>query len=162
MRNILGISVKTKHLGFAVLYDGELVDFRVRTFYGVWTEDKRNDILRTIRKAINRFGVTAIVVKAPKPAHCSNSILNILSDIEGIAEEGKIKLTLCTISELKKWYSKNEMGNKQTLIQAIIKKYPHHRQLTQLYEKEKNNRNAYYVKIFEAIACAEMAIRTEH
>jgi len=162
MRNILGISLKTKHLGLAVLYDGELADFRVRTFYGVWTEDKRNDMLRTIRKAITRFGITAIVVKAPKPAHCSNSILDILSDIERVTEQGKIKLTLCTISELKKRYSKNETGNKQTLIQAILKKYPHNRQLHQLYEKERSNRNAYHIKVFEAIACAEMALRTEH
>lgn len=149
-------------MGTAVLYDGELVDFRVRTFYGVWTSEKRSDMLRTINKAVDRFGVTAIVVKAPKPAHCSNSILDILSDIERVAEQGKIKLTLCTISELKKRYSKNESGNKQTLIQAIIAKYPNHRQLAQLYAKEKSNRNAYHVKIFEAIACAELALGTEH
>jgi hypothetical protein len=160
MQNILGISLKTKHLGLAVLYDGELADFRVRTFYGAWTVEKRGDMLRTIRKTVDRYGIAAIVLKAPQSFHCSNSILDILRDIERLAEQSGIKLSICTIDTLTKRYSGNGRGTRRTLIEAIVAKYPDSRQLARLYEKERNNRNAYHVKIFEAIACAELALGT--
>ena len=160
MQNILGISLKVKHLGLAVLSDGELADFRVRTFYGAWNSEKRDDILRTIRKTVDRYGITTIVIKAPHPSHCSHSILDILGDIERLAEQSHIKLSICTLSMLITRYSDNTRGNKHTLIQGILAKYPHHKQLAQLYEKERINKNAYHVKIFEAIACADMALGT--
>ncbi len=161
MASILGISLKVKHLGLAVLTDGELIEFRVRTFYGVWTPEKRRDILRTIRKMDERHEVSAIVVKTPKPTHCSRRILNLMRGIEKFAKDHGIKLTLCTITELTKQYSGKERCTKQTLIQAILQKYPHHKKLAELYAKERSNRNSYHVKIFEAIACAELAQRTE-
>lgn len=161
MQNILGISLKVKHLGLAVLSDGELVDFRVRTFYGTWTDEKRHDILRAIRKEVERYGVTAIVIKAPHPSHYSNSLSDILMDIERLAEQSRVKLSICTFSMLIKPYSENGRGTRRKLIDGILAKYPHSQQLAKLYEKERKNKNAYHVKIFEAIACAELAKGTE-
>lgn len=162
MQNILGISLKVKHLGLAVLYEGELTEFRVRTFYGAWTDEKRDDILRTIKKTIGKYEVKKIVVKAPKPAHCSDAILAILRDIERYAEQSGIRITFCTMDDLTRLYSDDGRGNKRQLIQAICKTYPNNKQLALLCEKERSNKNAYHVKIFEAIACAELALRTEY
>lgn len=145
----------------AVLAHGELTEFRVRTFYGAWSEEKRSDILRTIKKAVERYEITGIVVKAPKPTHCSDSILGILQDIEQLAGERDIKLRFCTIADLTKLYSEDERSNKRQLIHAICKKYPNHKQLAELCAKESTNKNAYHVKVFEAIACAELALKAE-
>lgn len=161
MQNILGISLKVKHLGLAVLYGGELTEFRVRTFYGAWTDEKRHDILRTIKKKVARYEVTKIVVKAPKQTHCSDAILAVLRDIERLAEQSDIGIILCTMSNLIKLYSEDGSGNKRQLIHAICRRYPANKQLALLCEKERSSKNPYHVKVFEAIACAELAIRTE-
>ncbi len=161
MPNTLGISLKVKHLGLAVLADGELAEFRVRTFYGAWTDEKQNDILRTIKKTVGRYGVASIVVKAPKPSHCSDSILGILKDIERLAEQLGIRLKFCTMADLTTLYADGTRSNKRQLMHAICRKYPHNKQLAHLCEKERSNKNPYHVKVFEAIACAELAERTE-
>jgi hypothetical protein len=160
MQNILGISLKTKLLGMAIFYNGELSDYRVRTFYGVWTQKKRSDMNETIRKLIKRYGISAVSLKTPIPAHCSQSIRDIINDIRQLTEQLCVKLSICTISALKKLYGGNLRGNKQTLIQAIVCRYPHHPKLAQLYGRERSNRHAYHVKIFEAIACGDLALRT--
>jgi len=161
MQNILGISLKVKHLGLAVLYKEELIDFRVRTFYGAWTDEKRSDIQRTIKKTVARYEVRKIVVKAPKPAHCSDAILAVLRDIERIAEHSGVEIVFCTMDDLTHLYSEDGRGNKRKLIHAICRKYPANKQLAMLCEKEWSNKNAYHIKVFEAIACIELALRTE-
>ncbi|MBL7837031.1 MAG: hypothetical protein JNM67_05915 [Bacteroidetes bacterium] len=161
MQNILGISLKVKHLGLAVLYGGELTEFRVRTFYGAWTDEKRNDILRTIKKMIERYEIVKVVVKAPKPTHCSDAILAVLRDIERHTEQSKIEIAFCKMADLNKLFSEDGRGNRRQLIHAICKRYPSNKQLAILCEKERNSKNPYHVKVFEAIACAELGLGTE-
>lgn len=160
MHNTLGISLKTKLLGIAVFYNGELTDYRMRTFYGIWTRKKRSDINGTIRKIIERYGIAALSLKVPLPTHCSQSIRDIVDDIRTLTEQSGVKLSIYTISALKRQYSGDTGGDKQALIEAVVRKYPHHRKLAQLYKLERSNRNAYHVKIFEAIACGELALKT--
>jgi RNase H-fold protein (predicted Holliday junction resolvase) len=160
MQNTLGISLGTRLMGTAILYDGELNDFRVRTFYRAWNAKKRSAMIETIRKTVERYGITRIAVKTPKPAHCTQRINELVADIRALSERLHVKLCICTISCLKKQYKGNPMENKQELVQFIIRKYPNYRQLAHLSTKERSNRSAYHVKLFEAIACAEMALRT--
>lgn len=161
MQNIIGISLGSRLLGIAVIYDGLLFDFRVRTFYGKWNEKKRTNIIATIKKAIDQYGVTAIVLKTPKPTHCSISIQELVYEIRLLSEQGGIKLAVCNIACLRERYNVKERANKGVLIQSIISKYPEHTQLAKLHVRERSNRSAYHVKLFEAIACAEMELRTE-
>ena len=156
MQNIIGISLGTRLMGLAVVYDGELSDFRVRTFYGAWNTEKQKEMIDTIRQAVSRYGITKIVVKTPKPFHCSQSINDLTSEILQLAEQLKIRIIICTISMLIRHNKDNEISNKQSLIQSIIRKYPLHRRLAELHAKERKNHNPYYVKLFEAIACTEM------
>jgi RNase H-fold protein (predicted Holliday junction resolvase) len=152
MRNILGISLGSRFVGIAVLYDGELTDFRVRTFFGAWNDSKRRDMIQTITQTIKRYGIHKIVVKTPKPFHCSQSITDLTNDILQLADTLKIRVMVCTISML---------TNKETLIQSVIRKYPTHRRLADLYEKERKKHSHYYVKLFEAIVCTELAQKTD-
>lgn len=160
MRNILGVSLGTRFMGTAVIYNGELTDFRVRTFYGPWTEKKQKDILETIRKTVVRYQIAGINVKTPKPSHCSQNILAVMSDLRQLSGELGISLTTCTITALTERHTMDARGNKQTLVQAICRKYPEHRQLSSLCAKKRVHRTLNYVKMFEAIACAEQAEET--
>jgi len=158
MKTTLGVSLGTRFMGMAVVYDGELSDFRVRTFYKAWTADKQSEMIGVIQKAIVRYGITKIVVKSPKPSHCSQNIQALMHDIRQLSEQSGITLSSCTITSLKQRYMSNDRGNKQALVQAIVKKYPHHKQLAALSAKKHIHRTLNYVKMFEAIACAEIGL----
>jgi hypothetical protein len=141
----------------AVFYDGELTDSRVRTFYGKWTDKKRGDINNTVRRTVVRYRITDVSVKTPIPAYCSQNMNDLLSDIQLLSVESRIKLTVCTVARLKEHCGGN---NKLELSREIIRKYPEHQKLAALLAPKKEHRNAYHVKLFEAIACAEIELGT--
>jgi hypothetical protein len=156
MQNILGISLGTRFMGMAVMYDGELTDFRVRTFYKAWTAEKQGEMIQVLRKVVDRYGITRIVVKSPRPSHCSQNIQELLRDIQRVSAERGIQVATCTITVLKQRYMGAGRGNKQALVQAIVQKYPQHRQLAVIAGKKRSHRTLSYVKLFEAIACTEL------
>lgn len=63
-----------------------------------------------------------------------------------------LNCTFYTIKDLKHHYTDAHSG-KQVFIDSLAKEYP---ELLQAYHKEKRNRNVYYDKVFEAIACARI------
>ena len=156
MRDILGISLGTRLMGLAVVYDGELIDFRVRAFFSAWNNEKRSEMLKTIEQAVKQYGIKKIVVKTPKPSHCSHSITDLTNDIIALGEKYNIRVMVCTISMILRNQKEQDLKNKKSLIQSIVRRYPHHKQLAHLYAKERTKEVPYYVKLFEAIACTEM------
>ena len=153
MRDILGISLGTRLVGLAVVYDDELIDFRVRKFYDVWSNEKRTEVIASITQTVKRYGIKKIVVKTPKPYHCSQSITDLTDDIIALGEQHSIRVIVCTIATILR---KNKDENKQSLMQSMLRKYSEHKQLERLYAKEQKNHAPYYAKLFEAIACTEL------
>lgn len=153
----LGISLGSRLLGMALRYNGKLCHYRVRTFYGAWTEEKRLDMIATLRKTIQKYGVVCLSVKTPKASHCSRSITELMRDIRQLAQELSITLIVCTITHLTKRFCGPVRGNKQGLMQGVVARYPEHPRLAELHAKEKRNHSKYHVRIFEAIACLELA-----
>lgn len=156
MHNTLGISLGTRFLGMAVIYDGELTDYRVRTFYEPWSKDKKEAILETIRKTALKYGVTGIYVKTPGIGHYSPSIEALIRDLRGLSEAWDIRLATLGIIELKEQYRVNAKNNKEALVNQICQKYPEHRRLAALCKKKTVYRSLNYIKMFEAIVCAEI------
>lgn len=140
----------------AVSYDGELVDFRVRTFYEAWTAQKQADMIEVILNAIERYEIARIVVKSPKPAHCSENIQRLMSDIQRLTDGKGIQLATCTITALKQRYTSAGRGNKQELVEAIVRKYPEQRKLAAIGARKQAHRSLGRIKMFEAIACLEI------
>ena len=156
MRGILGISLGTRLVGLAVVYEDELIDFRVRKFADAWSNDKRVEMLRAIEQPIKQYGIKKIVVKVPKPYHCSQSINDLTDDIIALGERHNIRVIVCTISMILRKDKDTILKNKQSLIQSILYRYSNHKRLAKLYAREQRNHAPYYVKLFEAIACTEL------
>ena len=156
MRDILGISLGTRLVGLAVVRKSELVDFRVRKFYDAWSDEKRSEIIDAIERTVKKHGIKKIVVKTPKPHHCSQNISDLTNDIIALGERNKIRVIVCTIATILRKDKEKNLRNKQSLIQWIICKHPDHKQLARLYAKEQQNNAPYYIKLFEAIACTEL------
>lgn len=158
MRNVLGVSIGTRNVGIAVIKLRKLTDYRIRTFPGKWTQEKSDVITDIIQKVINRNAITHLVIKIPVPSHCSPNIQLLLKDIERKLEYQSITMYRCTIEDLKQYYGNGRPSNKHELIAAFTSKYP------ELHRRSKKGKRTYvyHSKIFEAIACAELAQGAGH
>lgn len=158
MANILGISIGTRNVGLAIIKQRELTDYRIRTFPGKWTDEKREEIWTVVEGIIKRDHIQDISIKLPPSSHLSENLNELARGIEELGKWFGIKVHRCTIQDIKLPYSDNDTCSKKVMVAALIDKYPE-------LQKQWNNSKraqAYRAKLFEAIACAELALRAGH
>lgn len=119
-------------------------------------------MIAAIRKVVEQYSLTTISLKTPKHTHCTQAINELVADIRALCEELSIKLCICTIVFLKQQFNGPERSNRQQLAVSIASRYPNFQHLANLCVKEGSNKHAYHMKLFEAIACADLALRTGH
>ncbi len=158
MSNILGVSIGTRNVGLAVIRKRKLIDHRIRTFAGKWTQNKCTAITDTMQQIIDRNSITQIVLKIPSPSHCSKNIQQLIDGIQETADRHRITVYRCTIKDLKCRYIEGKRSNKHEVIAALVSKYP---ELKCRCVKSKRT-YLYHAKLFEAIACAELAQGAGH
>src|ERR1041384_2505677 len=108
---ILGISPGTRSLGIAILKDGELLDSRIKSFPGKWSEVKQKTILGAISEYINHFGITVIALKTIHISRSAAALNQVIHGIKELSEKRKIKFCIYTIHDLKKFCLKEGRGN---------------------------------------------------
>jgi hypothetical protein len=158
MANVLGISIGTRNVGLAVIKLRKLRDHRIRTFPGKWTSSKCEHITDTVEAIIKRNKITDIALKIPNPSHCSENLEELIEGIRELAGWFNAEVHTCTIQDIKLPYAVDGKGNKQVMVAALVDKYP---QLIENLRVGKRSQ-AYNARLFEAIACAELALRAGH
>ncbi len=158
MANILGISVGTRNVGLADIRLRKLIDCRIRTFPGKWTPTKCKRILDIIDLIVITNGITDIALKIPDKGHCSEKIEALIAGITNIAADYGLGMFRSTLGDIKRYYSDEERCDKSVFAKALMKKYP---PLNGRWKSSPQSQ-AYNAKIFEAIACAELALRAGH
>jgi hypothetical protein len=150
---ILGISPGTRRIGFAVLKRGKLVHWEIRTFNAAWSNKKASHMAHTIQRYINRYNIDCIALKVNHPARTSNGLEHVVYSIIEIADKSLITLNQYSIAELNAGCSFNETPckNKSILASSILHKYP---DLIREYRRVCTDGKLYYMKVFEAAACA--------
>lgn len=148
VRAVLGISPGTKSLGVAVLQDGALVEWKVKTFKEPWSWSKRAAILRTIRELCECHDVTEIALKKPDPVRSSFELDKLVSDIRRQARRANIYVWQYSLSDL----DLEKRPTKRELSERMVARHP---KLKTAYDKERENRFDYHTKMFEAVAMAE-------
>ena len=154
---VLGISPATKRLGLALIRNGKLTDWDIRSFPGKWSQEKLDSIVRFLSRYITTNDVTAIAVKIPDELPVWTNYIQLVGTINMLFERKGIKPMYYTLSELKKHHCPKEDANKERLAACIAGKYPN---LFFEHEKERANRNSYYGQMFEAVAAARMYFET--
>ncbi len=148
---VLGISPGTRSMGIAAMKDGQLIDWKTRTFKGKWNDKKLNEIVVYIKKEMYRHNVRKVAVKLPHPVRSSLWLNDLLNEIKELVRKKNITMNIYFIDDLK--YLSGELDNKQKLAEYITSKHP---ELLGEYEREQQNKNTYYMKMFEAIAAARL------
>lgn len=149
--SVIGVSLGTRIAGIAVMKRRELLVYKVKTFKGVWSKKKQNEILKLFDKLYNHYDVKCLTVKIVSPLHSSEPVDELTSCLINRAKDSGIKVITYPLHEIKKSIGINK---KQSLSEYIAGKYI---ELRKEYEQEQNSFNTYYTRMFEAIAVAGIA-----
>lgn len=145
---ILGISPGTKYLGIALMRNGDLYEWKVKTYKGSWNEEKLQKILNHLDYLLITHVVTQVACKVPHMEKCSQALKMLIERIKGMAAEYRLPFHQYSIEELK-YNLDGDIRNKSFLADYITSLYP---ELTPILVSEKENKNPYHTKVFEAVA----------
>lgn len=149
---ILGISPGTRIIGLAVIRNGELVEWKIKTFKEMWSRDKRNAIVATINRLCEYHSVGVLVLKKIDPLRSSTRLDKLIATIQEQAKSNGIHVVQYSLADLD--YDLRT-GKKQTKDNIAAEVADRHPELKHEYQRERNNRREYHTKMFEAIAVAE-------
>jgi Holliday junction resolvasome RuvABC endonuclease subunit len=148
---VIGINPGTRYLGIAVFDGPELMDWRIKVLKGKRSEEKMQKALGIISDFMERYQPNVLAIKKLHPSRRSEGLLRLANKIKEFSRRKKIKVCQYSIKEIESIFIEGGKLTKRNLIEAIVKLYPvlHHD-----LSKERNNRNLYYFRVFEAVALA--------
>ena len=138
---ILAINPGTRYTGVAV-FVGTDRDWAVKVIKG-------KNITDCVMGDVNQDGINVISIKKLHVSRSSKALKRIADGIERFAASRKIGLREYSIDELKENILSETRGNKRLLMEEVSARYPF--QSSDL-QKESNHKNAYLVRMFEAVA----------
>jgi RNase H-fold protein (predicted Holliday junction resolvase) len=147
---VLGISLGTRALGFAVLKENKLIDWHIKSFKEAWSKHKETVILKTIEKIIKEYQVNCVAIKSLPQTKPNRNINRLLRKLEIAILKKSFSVHEYSIDRLK-LLQQVPGKSKLALMHHVVLQYP---SLKYLYHKELNNRNPYHLKIFEAVLAA--------
>ena len=148
---IIGLNPGTRYLGIAVLDGSELMDWRIKVLEGKWSEEKLKKTTEILSELFNQYEPNALAIKKLHPSRRTENLLRLSDKIKNFARLKKLKVYQYSIKEIESFFIEDEKLNKQNLIDTIANLYPilHHD-----LSKERSQKNAYYIRAFEAVALA--------
>lgn len=145
---ILGISPGTRYVGIAILRNGELFSWKIKSYKGVYDPVKVDRTLEYIENLIIMQVINSIACKIPHSKRTSPVLDKIIQRIREMSAQYKVDCKIYTIEDLKSLF-KMKFSNKYMLAEYVAKKFP---QLTEALIRERKNKNRYHIRTFEAIA----------
>ena len=149
----LGISPGTRTMGLAVIRDGELIEWRVKTFKGIWSKEKLKYILRAIEKMCDYYRVTAVAMKKVDPLRSSKQLDVLTNNLIAHAKKKHLRIATYSLPELMKVTGRKQKNTHNAIAECVVEIYPG---LRREYIKERNMEREYYSKMFEAVLSARM------
>lgn len=145
---ILGISPGTRCVGLALLKNGELSKWQVKTYKGSTTPEKLHATLEHIEEIIAAHLVQCVACKVPHPGRSSQQLEEIIKQVKEIAAKYAIECKIYSIEDLRSFF-KMKFENKYMLAENVTAAFP---QLAPLLLRERRNKHRYHIRTFEAIA----------
>ncbi len=156
MAGVLGISPGTRTLGVVIIdHKNHIVKGKIKTFNGKWSETKQQRITAYLSKIVATYRITTIAIKIIHTSRCSPQLNSLQKAIKAHCRQHHIKLHRYTTHELLCHVGAEKSISKDIIMDYLVEKYP---QLLREFTKEKRNQNPYYIKLFEAIAVADMSV----
>lgn len=146
---ILSVIPGTRYLGIAVFYDTDLRDWRIKEVREKGIKNKIKKAKRLFSGFIERYRPQVLAIKKLDPIRSSPHLNKLAREIRGLARRKGLKVFQYRLSEIKAAIAPSEKINKRKLAETVVFQYS---ELLPDLEKEKKNRNTYYLREFEAVA----------
>ncbi len=148
-KNILSVVPHTRYLGISILVDTDLREWAIKSIKGFSFKSTKIRAQAIITRYINEFDVEVLVLKKPDPQRSSKNLKNLVRAIQNISRKKNIHTITYSLNEIKQALITQKRKNKSNLLYEVTSHYPF---LRGQFEKEKNQRNKYYTRMFESIA----------
>ena len=146
---ILGINPGARYLGLAVFRGSELRDWRIKVTKGRWSNEKYRKIMEILSGFVEQYSPDVFAIKRLNPSRSSVGLDRLVRKIIALSEKKGIRVYQYGIKELETFFDSAGRSNKKKMAEIIVSEYP------VLYcelAKERNNRNPYHLRVFEAVA----------
>ncbi len=146
---ILAVNPGSIYVGIAVFHGLELVDWGVRSIREKSVQDKAERLKRIMAEMMERDGINCFAIKRIHPARSSENLQAITRSMKEWARKEGMEVHEHSIKEIESSLLSSERRNKQVLMEEGAVRYSF---LYPELEKERQNRNPYLVRMFEAVA----------
>jgi len=154
IQTTLGISLGTRTIGFAVLQEQKLYDWGIKSFKEKWSNQKLRKIIKALECIIEENEVNHISIKVPKEYETYHSLQILHRALCKNFVDQAISVYTSSLNSIKLWYSIENRSPKSSLEKYIAIHYPVLSSRSDL----SNDGKKYYMKIYEALAAAEMSL----
>jgi Holliday junction resolvasome RuvABC endonuclease subunit len=148
---IIGINPGTRYLGIAVFDGPELMDWRIKVLKGKWSKEKMKKAIEIISEFIERYETAVLAIKKVHPSRRSRNLAQLVAKIKEFSRRKGSRVFQYSIKDVEEFFIEEDKLNKKNLAEAIVLENP---ALFHELQKEKANKNPYYVRVFEAVALA--------
>jgi hypothetical protein len=100
---------------------------------------------------IVRYQISFVVVKIPKASHFTLAVKQLLTALEAYVQKQGCMISYTTIEDIKR--KEPSIKNKEQLREFVVNTYP---ELLRIKRKDINNKQPYYMKLFEATMVAHI------
>lgn len=146
---IIGLNPGSKYLGIAVFQGSDLRDWGIKVIKGKWSKAKVDKIRKILSIFIEQYELTALAIKQLHPSRGSPELRRLVTGIRKLFRRKGLKVYQYSLKELENWFSPEEKINKKEMAEMVALDYPF---LFKELEKEKRNKNPYFIRMFEAVA----------
>jgi len=146
---IIGINPGTRYLGIAVFQGPELMDWRMKVLKGKWSKEKMKRAVDVISEFIDRYEPGVLAIKKLHPSRRSRNLAQLAARIKEFSRRKGLRVFQYSIKDVEEFFIREDKLNKKNLAEAIVLENP---ALFHELQKEKSHKNAYHVRVFEAVA----------
>lgn len=154
--NIMGLSFNTRNLGLAVINQNQLVDYSSKLHKSKWSLQKKDMILSSLVTCIETYNIKRVALSIPFKWNQTKYFSELLNAIVALFQMRKIPVATYSPNEIFLAFPTIKKRSLKKLIAELNLLYP---ELGTYCEKERNNKNKYYYKMFEAIGVASICSR---
>ncbi len=145
----LALNPGSRYVGIAVFHGLELVDWAVRSIREKSAEARLEQLKSILSEIAETHGVNCLVIKRLHPARSSEYLRQLAGSLREWAKDNHHAIREYTIKEVETFLLSSGRLNKRLLMEGVAAIHPF---LFPELEGERQNRNPYLVRMFEAVA----------
>ena len=151
-RTVLGLSLNSRIVSFAVMEGKTLIGYHTSLFKGSYNDTKRDHILKRLQRLLASYTISEIALVYPYEIHATKNITHLLESVETYFKIQNIPVCIY-YPETFHLVHEEERKTKKAVMESLCEWYP---DLEKLYRKELRNKSKYYARMFEAVALAHI------